>query len=116
MKHFDLDQKRFVTAENKSGLASHETVFEYQQNGETITGSYQGGLIKIGHIVGKQVNADTIALLYHCITNEGALMAGESTGKLSMKGELIQINFDWNWLNGDRSGGKSEYIEVISQA
>lgn len=116
MKIFNLDQKRFVTAENNSGLSSHETVFDYRQENKIITGNYQGGLIKAGQIVGKQVDADTIELLYHCITNDGDLMAGESTGKLSMKGDLMQINFDWNWLNGDRSGGKSEYIELIEEA
>ncbi len=112
MKSFNLDHKRFVTAENNSGLSSDKTVFEYLQEGTTITGKYHGGMIKIGHIVGKQTNTDTIELLYHCITKEGELMAGKSTGRLSTKGGLVQINFDWNWLNGDRSGGKSEYIEL----
>ncbi|MBO3698098.1 hypothetical protein [Roseivirga sp. E12] len=113
MKAYNLNQKRFVTAENNSGLSSHETVFEYHQDGDIITGNYQGGLIKTGQLVGRQIKPDTIKLLYHCITETGELMAGESTGTLSMKGERIQINFDWNWLNGDRSGGKSEYIELI---
>lgn len=108
-----LNDKYFVTAENKSGLSSDETIFHYMQNGNTITGTYSGGAISQGFLVGKQTGADSISLLYQCITTDGELKAGESSGKLSrnMEGKL-QIHFDWSWLNGDLSGGKSVYIET----
>lgn len=113
MEKYNLNNKRFVTAENNSGLSSHETVFDYRQQGDLITGTYQGGLIQTGQIIGKQLGPSSIKLLYHCLTKDGALMAGESTGILSMNGDKVQINFDWQWLNGDQSGGKSEYIEIL---
>lgn len=116
MNEFNLNDRRFVTAANNSGLSSNETVFHYRQEGEIITATYQGGHILQGHILGKQTGPNTIELLYNCITSENELMAGESQGVLSMNDGKVQINFDWNWLNGDKSGGKSEYIEIISEA
>lgn len=109
----DLHDKRFVTVGNLSGLSSEETIFHYFQAGEVITGEYSGGAIKVGFIVGKQTGNNTIELLYQCITVEGELKAGDSRGVVSrMTDGKMRIEFDWSWLNGDLSGGKSEYIEL----
>ncbi|WP_428741239.1 hypothetical protein [Tenacibaculum sp.] len=109
----NLDNKKFVATENKSGLSSNETIFHYFQNGTTITGKYKGGAIQEGFIIGKQTQDSEIKLLYQCLTTEGELKAGESTGIISKtpNGKL-KLSFDWNWLNGDLSGGKSEYLEI----
>ena len=109
----DLNNKKFVTIENKSGLSSNETVFHYFQNGTAITGTYKGGAIQEGFIVGKQIEESKIELLFQCLTTDGELKVGESKGVVSQnsKGKL-ELNFDWNWLNGDLSGGKSAYIEL----
>ncbi len=113
MENFDLDNKRFVTAQNSQGLSSNETTFHYHQQKEIITATYEGGSIQKGFIVGKQTGMNQIKLLYNCVTTEGKLLAGESSGMVSKNAEgRLQINLDWKWLNGDQSGGKSEYIEV----
>ncbi len=109
----DLHNKKFITTGNDKGLSSDETIFHYFQQGNTITGAYKGGSIKEGAIVGKQTGNNTIELLYHCLTIEGELKAGESKGTLSRNQEgKLELHFDWNWLNGDRSGGQSAYIEI----
>ncbi len=109
----NLNNKKFVTAENKNGLSSDETIFHYFQNGTTITANYKGGAIKEGLIIGKQIQNAEIELLYQCLTTEGQLKAGEAKGSIvkTPNGKL-KLNFDWTWLNGDLSGGKSEYIEI----
>lgn len=108
-----LNNKKFKTKENKVGLASDETIFDYSQSDKTIIGKYSGGKIKEGFILGKQVNETKIELLYHCLTVDGELLAGESSGTLVENEEgLMEIKLDWNWLNGDKSGGKSHYIEI----
>ncbi|NVK04994.1 MAG: hypothetical protein HWD92_09225 [Flavobacteriia bacterium] len=110
----NLHDKKFVTIGNHSGLSSDETIFHYFQAGEVITGKYSGGVIKEGFIVGKQTGDNTIELLYQCITIEGELKAGDSRGFVSgMPDGRMRIEFDWSWLNGDLSGGKSEYIELL---
>ena len=108
-----LDNKKFITRENKDGLSSSETIFHYFQSGTVITGKYKGGAIQEGFIVGKQIEESKIELLFQCLTKEGDLKVGESKGIISenQNGKL-ELKFDWNWLNGDLSGGKSEYIEM----
>ena len=109
----NLDNKKFVTSENKSGLSSNETIFHYSQRGTTITGKYKGGSILEGLIIGKQTQDSKIELLYQCLTTEGELKAGKSKGTISKtQSGKLKLRFDWNWLNGDLSGGKSEYIEI----
>ena len=41
----NLNNKKFVTIENESGLSSDETIFHYSQIGNTIIGKYKGGAI-----------------------------------------------------------------------
>ncbi|WP_420386341.1 hypothetical protein [Roseivirga sp.] len=113
MKNIDIDDKKFVTVENTKGLSSSETIFHYKRSGQVITGTYQGGAIIEGFVVGKQLNEDSIELLFQCLTNTGELKAGHSRGKIFMRENgKLGLKFDWAWLNGDLSGGKSEYIEV----
>ncbi|MCK8521097.1 hypothetical protein M0D21_05945 [Aquimarina sp. D1M17] len=109
----NLDNKKFVTTENKRGLSSDETVFHYFQNGTIITANYKGGSIQQGLIIGKQINDLEIELLYQCLTIDGELKAGKSKGRISKtQNGKLKLEFNWNWLNGDLSGGKSEYIEI----
>nr|WP_299168876.1 hypothetical protein [uncultured Allomuricauda sp.] len=63
----NLNNKRFVTVNNKEGLSSNETVFQYYQNGKVITGSYKGGAIVEGLLIGKQIGDNKIQLLYQCL-------------------------------------------------
>lgn len=109
----NLNQKKFITTNNENGLSSNETVFHYFQNDNTITGHYKGGAIVEGFIVGKQTDVSKIELLYQCLTTDGELKVGESKGIIS-KGQngKLHLAFDWNWLNGDRSGGTSIYTEI----
>lgn len=110
-----LHNKKFITTENKHGLSSNKTIFQYFQEGTTITGTYKGGEIREGFVVGKQVTENRIELLFQSITKNGELKAGASKGVISLSddGKLL-LNFDWNWLNGDQSGGTSSYVELTA--
>jgi len=109
----NLNNKKFRTFENKEGLSSNETIFHYFQEGNFITAQYQGGAIEKGFILGKQIADNEIELLYQCLTKEGELLAGESKGRISLnEDQKLEIHFDWRWLNGNQSGGKSHYIEM----
>jgi hypothetical protein len=64
-------------------------------------------------IVGRATSADTIELLYHCITTEGELLASRSSGHASAGAAgRIELNFQWSWLTCNRSGGRSPYSEL----
>jgi hypothetical protein len=108
-----IHDKRFVTTENAHGVSSAETVFHYYVDGRTITGTYAGGRIQTGHIVGLTTSPETVEMLYHCITTDGELLAGQSRGRLSVDRDgRIKLDFDWSWLSGKVGGGQSQYIEL----
>jgi hypothetical protein len=113
----DINGKRFVTTGNEHGVSGAETIFEYATDGDRITGRYRGGRIADGHLVGKVAGADRIELLFQCLTTDGELMAGASRGRVSRNARgLVELQFEWAWLTGDRSGGHSSYVEVMSDA
>ncbi|MEM9928934.1 MAG: hypothetical protein AAF840_03855 [Bacteroidota bacterium] len=108
----DLNNKKFHTKENIVGLSSGETTFQYFQDGDVITGHYSGGKILQGSLIGKKTSATEIELLYHCLTTDGELLAGQSSGTVSVNTDnLLEIKYDWQWLNGNKTGGKSHYLE-----
>lgn len=109
----NLNDKKFVATENKKGVSSSETIFHYYQKDSTITGTYKGGAVLEGFVVGKKTVPSEIELLFQCITEDGELKSGKSQGVISeTKSGTLQLKFDWLWLNGDHSGGVSHYIEI----
>lgn len=110
----NLNNKRFIAVENKKGLSSSDTVFYYSQYQNIIRGTYKGGEIEEGFIVGKQVGDSRVELLFQCLTKDGNLKAGESKGIISQnQSGKLELKFEWNWLNEDLSGGTSAYIELV---
>ncbi|MBC5992676.1 hypothetical protein H8S84_07505 [Pontibacter sp. SD6] len=113
MAKYNLHGRKFVSTGNEKGLSNEDTIFHYFQDGQVITGKYKGGAIAEGFLVGKQTADDELELLFHCITTGNELRAGQSKGKITAatNGQLY-LSFNWNWLNGDNSGGLSFYKEV----
>jgi hypothetical protein len=110
--HARLHDRRFVTAGNPHGVSGADTVFHYWMDGAAITGTYRGGRIRDGHLVGRATGADTIETLYHCITTDGALLAGWSRGRVASDAAgRTTLAFDWGWLSGAEGGGESHYVE-----
>src|SRR5688572_7300747 len=109
---YNLNDRRFITTGNEQGLSSTQTVFHYYQQEDIITANYKGGQIREGKIVGRQTSDDEIELLFQCVTLTKELKAGQSRGRITENAYgKLQISFEWNWLNGDRSGGMSYYQE-----
>jgi hypothetical protein len=113
----DIHNKRFVAVENPHGVSGPDTIFDYRVNGSVITGSYAGGRIHAGQLVGRVTSSDTIETLFQCITTDGELLAGESTGRVGRDAAgRATLEFDWSWFTGDRSGGTSRYVELRDAA
>ena len=107
-----MNNRRFAVASNASGLSDASTVFHYHVDGNAITGTYQGGHIRTGHLVGRATGPDTIELLYHCLTAEGELLAGWSRGTVGVdRAGRTTLEFVWGWLSGATGGGESSYVE-----
>ncbi len=110
---FNLDHKQFVLIQNsESGTVNSDTVFYYRQEGKLVTADYWGGSIQNGKIIA-YLSGDQLDMLYHCVTTEGLLKAGQATAKVfQLEDERLKLALDWKWLAGGRGQGQSEYIEV----
>jgi hypothetical protein len=108
-----LHNRRFAVANNSQGLSGTGTAFHYQVDGVAITSTYQGGRIRTGHQVGRVTGPDTIELLYHCVTNDGEMLAGWSRGRVGVDDAgRTTLHFVWGWLSGAQGGGESNYVEI----
>ena len=72
-----------------------------------------------GHIIGKLTGDLVGDMLYHCLTTDGRLKAGQASAVFSeMPDGRLAIDIDWEWLTGnkldaDDPKGKSRYEEVL---
>jgi hypothetical protein len=79
MLSHEIHNRRFVTRGNPHGRSGADTVFEYVvADPDVITGTYRGGEIRAGQIVGKVTGPETIELRFQCITTAGELLSGLS--------------------------------------
>jgi hypothetical protein len=112
MLRYDLNDKRFVTTANEHGVSGADTIFHYFSDGLLITGSYKGGRILEGQLIGKATSENTIEMRYQCVTIDGELLSGACTGEVSSNDRaLIELHLDWWWLTGRGGGGESSYME-----
>ena len=110
--HQRLHNRRFTFANNTHGLSGTGTVFHYCVEGDAISGTYQGGRIRIGQQVGRVTGPNTIELLYQCLNTEGELLAGWSRGTVGVDDAgRSTLSFVWGWLSGAAGGGESSYVE-----
>ncbi len=106
--------KKFRGRSNsENGEVSSQTVFHYFQEGIKLWGTYSGGSIIDGHLLGTVSEDGSLNFLYHHINENGELMAGQcrSIPELSSKGNII-LKERWQWLTGDQSNGYSEVEEI----
>ncbi|CAM3749458.1 hypothetical protein CCOS865_01240 [Pseudomonas reidholzensis] len=109
-----LHDRRFTVANNAQGLSGTGTVFHYRVEGDAISGTYQGGRIRIGSQVGRVTGPDTLELLYQCLTTEGEMLAGWSRGTVGVDDHgRTTLAFVWGWLSGATGGGESSYVELL---
>lgn len=114
--HHRLNNRRFTVAHNIHGLSGAGTVFHYLVQGEAISGTYEGGRIRLGMQVGRVTGANTIELLYQCLTLEGELLSGWSRGVVGVdQAGRTTLSFVWGWLSGATGGGESNYVEFVER-
>jgi hypothetical protein len=110
----DYDGRVFaVRANSDNGEVGGGTTFRYHQTGKRLTGTYAGGAIEQGHLVGT-VHADgSLTFVYHHVTTGGELRAGrcESEPARDDAGRLV-LRERWQWFTGDRTAGTSELVEI----
>ena len=106
--------RTFRSVNNSSnGEVSGETLFHYQQQGQIVWATYQGGAIQWGTLIAKVDENGCLEMRYQHINIAGQLMTGEchSTPEILLDGR-IRLHERWQWTSGDRSVGQSIVEEV----
>ena len=98
---------------SENGEVDGSTLFVYEQRGKMLEGSYSGGSILQGHLIGSVNDDDTLDFVYHHVNEGGENMAGRchSTPETKPEGRLV-LHESWQWLTGDNSSGTSVVAEV----
>ena len=111
---YNLNNKRFRGVSNNSnGEVSRSTLFTYQQEDDVIWGSYSGGAILKGTLIGKVVNHDTIEFYYTHINEEHQLLSGFCSSKIELlESGKLRLHEAWRWTGGKEGTGKSVIEEV----
>lgn len=108
------NNKRFRAIQNSdNGQVAEGLVFHYQQEGNILSCSYNGGEIANGHLIGLVSEKGGIEMRYHQVDTNGQLMTGKctSTPELMSNGK-IRLHEVWQWTSGDLSNGTSVLEEV----
>ena len=110
-----LNKKVFMSVSNTAnGDVNSATRFYYNQKGNVITAHYEGGVVQLGSIIGKMLDAESFQICYQHLTVTGELRVGQCTTRIELlDNDVIKLVEDWQWLNGDLSTGHSELIEVV---
>jgi hypothetical protein len=107
--------KKFRSITNTpNGEVSGETIFHYQQSGNTVTAHYAGGGILSGHLIALVDEKGCLDMRYHHVNQQGLLQTGIcSSVPEQLPDGRIRLHETWQWTSGDRSAGSS-IIEEIS--
>ncbi len=97
----------------QSSDVSRDTIFKYSQKRDLLTGSYSGGNISFGHIIGIVDVAGRIDMTYHHRTKDGVIKTGvcHSIPEFLDNGK-IRLHEKWRWTSGDTGQGRSILEEL----
>ena len=111
---FNFHNKTFRSISNSSnGEVGSETFFYYQQFGNIITATYNGGTIKRGHLIAIIDDNGQLNMRYHHINQNNELMTGTCFSKPELlENGKLRLHEVWQWTSGDNSAGSSIIEEI----
>lgn len=107
--------KKFVSLENTSnGEVSAKTLFHYRQEGHIVTGTYSGGQIIQGMLIGIVMEDGSLEFRYNHVNKQNELRGGfcRSSPEILPDGR-IRLHENWEWMDAERTAGSSIIEEVI---
>jgi GNAT superfamily N-acetyltransferase len=98
-----------------NGEVGEDTLFEYFQKDDVIWGTYSGGTVVRGVLLGKMARNGNIDFEYQQISVNGDIYTGHSKSSTEFLNDgRIVLYEDWEWT-GNRSGGGRSVIEEIKE-
>ena len=102
-----------AVANSKNGSLNTETEMRFTSDDGIVLGNYSGGTIVAGHVLGKRVGESEMEMLYHGAAISGEVQAGKAHARFALdKANQMRMYLDWQWLTGDQSKGRSEWLLV----
>ncbi|WP_319381407.1 DUF6421 family protein [Thiomicrorhabdus sp.] len=114
MVKIDYDGRRFHTLLNSgNGEVGEQTLFDYRQQGNLVTASYEGGEILCGHLIAKVLPDQRLDMRYHHLNRNGELKIGTCLSTPSyLEDGRLSLDEVWQWLCDDFSRGQSKIVEL----
>src|SRR2546423_575907 len=86
------------------GEVNSDTLFEFMQEGQTVSARYAGGKIRLGYLVGTIVDG-ILAFRFSQVDETGRIDGGRSTCDISMTNEgTIRLLEHFQWESRQGSG------------
>ena len=110
----NLAGKTFRAVSNsKNGHLNTETEMHFTSDSGIVEGTYRGGTIAAGHVLAKRTGEQELEMLYIGATKDGSHNAGKARATFSPDEQgRMHMRLDWQWLTGDQSTGRSEWVLV----
>lgn len=106
-----------AVSNSRHGSINTETEMHFTSDDGIVIGSYGGGTVITGHVIGKHVGDSEIEMLYHSVSADGTIQAGKAHGRFALDREgRMHMYLDWQWLTGDGSRGQSDWLLLASQS
>ncbi|GIN12149.1 hypothetical protein J26TS2_20160 [Shouchella clausii] len=111
----NYDGKQFVAKENsENGEVSSATVFKYKQEGRILSGTYSGGEILTGTLIGLVDDQGHLRFRYNHVNVDYEIRGGEC---YSIPEQLadgrIRLHEEWKWNDDNKSEGTSIVEEIL---
>lgn len=99
-----LDGRRFGVADSGGGVATTDTIFDYSEQEDIVTASYQGGTIRLGFLVGTRAG-DSLDFRYAQLHTDGSTATGHCVTRLELLADgRVRLNESWAWDSRPGSG------------
>ena len=96
---------------SENGSLNTETEMRFTSDEGIVVGDYSGGTIVAGHVLGKHFGESEMEMLYQGATTSGEVEAERAHARFEPDNEdRMRMYLDWQWLTGDRSSGRSEWV------
>lgn len=114
VKKINYNDRRFIGVENyDNGEFTKETIFHYHQKGDIVWGTYKGGGVRLGMLIGTVDIGGSLDMRWQHVNLSGQL----KTGKCRSKPEIllnrrIRLYESWETTNGSEVHGESIVEEL----
>ncbi|MEK3808529.1 n-acetylglutamate synthase [Metabacillus sp. SLBN-84] len=111
----NYNNRRFAAVSNSdNGEVSSKTIFIYKQEGNILSGSYEGGEILKGSLMGLVKEDGSLEFSYHHINDKNQIRGGRCfSAPEKLADGRIRLMERWQWTDEERTEGESVIEEFL---